>query len=278
MSLLGDAVSFVGKAAGIAAAAAAVAGLTSSKPYDPKYAMSNQFPKDLNGSYYFYLRFYQYQRASLMEVGNALEQGSIRLPIPNNLSDTYTVTYGEEAAGTALGGGASALGGFIGGASFLDSMKEATASVAVDNVKKALGAPLGTAVGASLGVAANPFMTVLFKNPNYKEYSFSWRLYPRNAQESGMITNIVQQVRYNMLPSARSGSGGSLLDYPSLVRCSITAKGQELYPFKYGVIKNATFNYAPDGTPSFHTDGTPSAVDLKIDIQEVEYFLRDNLP
>lgn len=230
------------------------------------------FPADLTPSYRFTMDFYQYSRESLLSIGNLGSVGQITLPIPTNLSDSFNVTYETESVGTALGAGVEGLASSGFGAGAADAAKGYVASAALRD------STFGALASAFMGQTANPFMTVLFKSPNYKEYSFSWRLFPRNQLESNRIIDIVNAVKYHMLPSYVGGMGGSVFTYPSLIKCAVFSKGGPIYPFKYGVIKNATFNYAPDGTPSFHKDGRPSAVDLKIDMQEVEYFIRDDTP
>jgi hypothetical protein len=251
------------------------------------------FPSDLNSKYYMMLNFCEYQRENLNQVGTAYTVDSIRLPIPNNLMDGYSVEYGEEEIGTAAGAafnGSSILGplsGVVGGA--LGSAAGAAVSAGISNVlsQGGPGAVSGASSAASLasislGKTSNPFMTVMFKNPKYKTYEFSWRLHPRNSAESQQLKNIVNAVKYHMLPDRSSGlggAGGAVLSYPSLVRCQIIAGDSELYPFKYGVVRDCAFNYAPDGVPSFYKNskGAPSAIDLKIGIEEVEYFLKSSM-
>jgi len=256
----------------LAAVLAAVKGVQSPQNTGPL-----QFPKDLDISYSFSLNFYQYSRSSLLSVGTPSPLGSLTLPIPNNLGDTYSVAYGEESLGTALGGGANALAEAGATGDFLGGIGNAVAAMGTGGIANALGGAAGGLVSAFAGVAANPFMTVLFKNPNYKTYEFSWRLFARSNVEAAELAKIITSIRYHMLPDADPSNGGAVLTYPSLVKCRINAASQELYPFKYAVIKDATFNYAPDGAPSFHTDGRPTAVDVKISLQEVEYFLKSSM-
>lgn len=274
MSIASDLGNIFGKAAAVALSAAAIAALTK-KPVT-KNTGSGVFPKDLNDKYYFTLDFYAYARQSLMAVGELPSAGTIKLPLPTNLSDSYQVSYEPQELGTALGGSADAIAGMAGGNSFLKGAASMGASIAAGAINKTLSGPLGALASAGFGATTNPFMTILFKSPNYKEYSFSWRLYPRNQAEMASLLNIVAAIRYHMLPGQYEGSGGSVFSYPSLVKCTAVTRAGLLYPFKYGVVKNATFNYAPDGVPSFHRDGQPSAVDVKIDIQEVEYFLKED--
>jgi hypothetical protein len=236
------------------------------------------FPEDLNSSYYLMFNFCAYTRQDLNSIGTAPIVAQVRLPIPASLTDSYGVNYSEEelstgiaaASGAALGGDLGSLAG-IGVAGALSSMANATKLG-----RAAIGAG-GPVVSALSGYSLNPFLTVMFKSPQYKQYQFGWRLFPKNNAESAKIQSITNLIRYHMLPDRSGGFGGAILSWPSLVRCQIIAKGSELYPFKYGVIKDLSVNYAPDGAPSFFKDGKPTAVDIKLTIQEVEYFLKSNM-
>ena len=238
---------------------------------------SLQFPANLGSSYFMNLRFYAYQRQDINSIGTAAPLTTLRLPIPTNLLDSQGVEYGEEALGTSLGGAANAIMG-VG-----DVTPKFGAAINAVGVAGLVGAVTGVSpalanlASAKFGITANPFMTVMFKAPRYKEYDFAWRFYPRNAAESASLKAIVEAIKYHMLPDVYTGAGGAILSYPSLVKAKIVAGGAELYPFKYGVVKNYSFNYAPDGVPSFHKQGKPTAIDVKITIQEVEYFLKNSL-
>lgn len=230
---------------------------------------SFKFPSNLSANNYMLVNFYQYQRQSPLAVGSAAQRGSLKLPIPANIVDAQSVNYVEEEIGTALGGlsqgamGGTDLGGF-------GAVPAGGGAAALNKAFPGL-ATLG---GVKFGVSANPFLTVLFKTPNYREYDFSWRFFPRNQAESRTLEAIYKSVKYHMVPAANKGFGGALLTYPSLVKVVIVAGNRPLIPFKYGVVKSAAFNFAPDGVPSFHKAGQPTAVDFRMQIQEVEYFLK----
>lgn len=244
------------------------------------------FPADLNTEYSIVLRFYAYSRQNFMSIGTLSPLDRIRLPIPTNLTDGYSVNYSNEDLSSAIGGATGALTGLsgaIGGgdvagvASRLGNAVSAVTAAGTVAAVGALSSAGGSAAQAFLGVAPNPFTTVMFKSPEYKGYQFSWRLFPRTPQEAETVTKIINTIRFHALPDASPTMGGAILTYPSLIKAQIIAKGQELYPFKYGVIKSCSFNYAPDGAPSFHKDGKPSAVDIQIQIQEIEYFLKSSM-
>jgi len=241
---------------------------------------SFRFPANLNDKYFMRIQFFQYSRQSPLEIGSTVPLGEIDLPIPANLSDTQSVNYAEEELGAALGGAAgSIMGGAYGPGGAIDKAGNAIGAAVTGGIAGGLqGAAPGLAAlgSAKFGITANPFLTVLFKNPNYRVYDFTWRLFPRNPQESGVLQGIYNSVKYHMVPAASPNFGGAILTYPSLVKVELRAGGRSLVPFKYGVIDNATFNFAPDGAPSFHRNGEPTGVDLRISIKEVEYFLKSD--
>lgn len=230
------------------------------------------FPKDLSGNYCIYLHFYKYNRPSVAQGSNASIDPIevIALPLPAGLVDSQSIDYSEEPLGPALGGTMEALQGWNVSA-FVTGIAVGGASGA----GQALG--VGGAVSAGLGVTANPFMTVLFKSPKYRTYELAWRFFPRNKDESESLKLIYRNIKYHSLPTKISGTGGTLLGYPDMIKPVIIANGNEwMMPYKYGVITNVTFNFAPDNVPSFHKGGQPTAVDLRLQIQEIEYFFRDD--
>lgn len=233
------------------------------------------FPADLNTDYCMYLHFYKYSRPSVAGNAEIAPLDVIALPLPVGLIDSQSVDYSEEPLGPALGVATEALNG-------LNVGQFVTGVVAAGAAGAAGATGLEGAVSAGLGVAANPFMTVLFKNPKYRTYEFAWRLFPRNVEESRRLKQIYKMIKYHSLPTRLNGAGGALLTYPDMVKPIIILNGTDVgdelkfMPYKYGVVTNVTFNMAPDGVPSFHKGGEPTAVDIRIAIQEIEYFFRDN--
>lgn len=250
-----------------------------------QFGVSNgQFPSNLSEVYHMRLQFYKYQRANINSVGSASLLNSWKLPIPANMVDAQGVNYGEEPIGPALGGGANAIMGLdqntpTGGNALLDAAKNVAGAAGVGAAVGAINAvspALANVLSAKFGMTANPFLTVLFKNPNYKKYNFSWRFYPRNPQESQALAALINTIKYHQLPTRSVAAGGAVLGYPSLVKPTIVAGNSQLYPFKYGVIENTSVNYAPEGVPSFHRGGKPSTVEVSLSILEIEYFLKDS--
>ena len=232
------------------------------------------FPSDLDLKYCMSIRFVKYEKRAISNRKDIITQGSIYLPIPNQLNDTTTLSYNQAELGSMIGSFSEAVTGTqnIGG-----TIAE---GVLVEGMQRALGAAPGgekilNAVSAVSGLAINPFLTVVFKNPTFKTHSFSWKFMPKNQAESDSLTKIVQTIKYHMLPGLLTSSG-VIFEYPEMVLLKIYPTEKHLYNFKPCIIKSMNVNFAPSGGPSFFRSvpGAPTGIEVKIELQEIEYFTK----
>jgi len=196
------------------------------------------------------------------------------------------VSYAAEPLGpavgaaleSAIGNGPSAtgeagltqgLGRIVGaGASFI----EGTAVAAVQGAAPQAAA----AASAYSGIAVNPFQTVLFKQPTFKKHNFSWKLMPRDEEESGKIRDLVRKFQFHTSPGV-SDSNGLFFTFPSMVIVSLFPSSEFLYRFKPCVIESVDVNYAAGSGPSFFKRSqAPTAVTLSIQMQEIEYWTNND--
>ena len=252
-----------------------------------------KYPMDLPSNYNINFQFVKYQRRSIFDQPSFPRVGGVQLPIPVNLLDSQSIDWAssgvtDPAIGAAIENGLKNYQ--QGNASLGSIVKEAgtgaLAGVAFDLVAKASNTITG-ALGINgsladqgyqlLGLAQNPFLTMLFKSPTFKTHSFSWRFAPRTPQESDAIVGIVQTFKANALPALQPGTKGVFLSYPNLVLVTLTPSNY-LYEFKPCAITNISINYAGGGVPSFF-QGTnaPTLIDFRVDLHEIEYWLRDNI-
>jgi hypothetical protein len=205
------------------------------------------FPLDLvKQPFWMSFSFYEYKMPSpLMNQQNEyyIDKGTIRLPLPNSMVDDQHVQFSPDSVVPSV-----ALGGM------------ATAA--------------GKAVGALTGTAMNPMLTVMFKQPTFKQHSLEWKLTPSNQNESQTLNSIVNSFKYNMLPD--SAGAGVLLSYPNIVQIRVSAADPDFftYVFKPAVIESFSVNYTPSGTPSFFgTTKAPTEVQIRLGLMEIEYWL-----
>ena len=266
-----------------------------------------QFPSDMNtdaNPFYMQFNFSQYVRPSILVPPTPSPIGSVILPIPSqNLADNITLNYQPDKnapmVGAFLNGVAeqynkknslgqaitSTTGAVAGGA----AAQGAAAGLSV--IGKAVGGDTGpNAILQIGGYAVNPWMTVLFQSPNYKQYALSWMFVPENAQDSLNLRYILNKFRYHSLPTANQGiSLGSvagkeanfgkniLLGYPDMVKPVLYPQGYQ-FDFKWAVITGIQIDYVPGDTPAFFA-GTkaPVAIRLSLTLLEIEYWLKDDI-
>ena len=200
------------------------------------------FPLDLlkqgstNNPYFMSIRFVKYQKRAISERKVIQEQKRIFLPIPNQLNDTTSLAYDQQPLGSMIGAFTEAATGTQNvGATIAEGLAVEGLQRLLGSVK--IGDKLGNAVSAISGLAINPFLTVIFKNPTFKSHRFSWKFYPKTQEESIALTNIVQIIKYHMLPGLLTTSG-VIFEYPEMVLIDIFPTDKHLYKFKPCIIKD----------------------------------------
>ena len=234
------------------------------------------FPLDLItniNKHYMSLRFVKYSKRSITDRKTIESQGTIALPIPNQLNDTTSLSYSNEPIG-------SMMGAFVEAYSASSDKSATIATGAAASLRQVIaGLPGGQQIldagSAVSGLAFNPFLTVVFKGPQFKTHNFSWKFFPRSKQESDELTKIVKTIKYHILPGLLNTSG-VIFEYPEMVLLNIFPSEDNLYNFKPCIIKNLNINYAPSGGPSFFRNSlaAPTGIELKIEFQEIEYFTK----
>lgn len=262
------------------------AALLSNVPIRNKYAEQFQevltFPKDIERQHFMSFRFVKYVKRNINDRKTIEDKRFITLPIPNNLVDSFSVSYENEQLGPVLGGFGEAFTG--GGAGPIVDAAAAAALQGAAGYAGRLnigglnvfgsGSNVLSAASALSGVAINPFLTVVFKNPQFKTHNFTWKLIPRNKKESDEIRKIIAAIKYHMTPGLLTQSG-VFFTYPEMVIIKLHPNDDYTYKFKPCVLKTFDVNYAPAGAPSFYWyNGAPTAVEIKMSLQEIEYFTK----
>jgi len=239
-----------------------------------------RFPWDLEKQpFWTSFSFYQYKMPSLtqMDVYYA-DNGTIRLPLPNSMVDNLDVQYSPESLGLVAGAAINALQG---GHQFETAGILAGAGLASRAGVDVGGALNNNVVGAAtqtMGAALNPFLTVMFKQPAFKNHRLEWKLTPSNEQESQQLNQIINMFRANMLPDKNGALGGALLTYPNIVQVQISVNNGTYftYAFKPAVITSFSVNFTPSGQPSFFGSSAspaPTEAILTLSLTEIEYWL-----
>ena len=293
----------INAAAGTVGIAVVVLGASNARAFINNIAQNAQpkliFPADLDRfPVSMSFQFQKYQRRSIFAQLYTKPDGSIRLPIPKNIIDRTTANWDQTSespvVGAALEYGTDAAasnitsGGILGalntivattaGAGIGASVAglQNTVSTLADNSAKLLTGLNLNQVLQPFGMAVNPFLTVLFKQPTFKKHSFQWKLIPRDPNEARTINALINNFKYHMLPDILPNTAGTMLQYPDMVQMGFYGGDNFLYRFKPCVIENVQVNYAPSESPSFFkgSENIPTEIDFSVDFLEIEYWTK----
>ena len=197
------------------------------------------FPKDI-GDHGMMLSFKKYNFSSTGAISGT-PIGSIVLPIPRNLVESYSVNVKGESmgligslVGDAIAGNvnvnqvlnsvANTAGGSLisdpaaAANYFIQSGLATTATAAAGSLLgSTIGGALAGAAGSSAvssglsaasGTALNPHVSVMFEGMNLRSHNFDWSFSPKNAAEGEMLQKIIKVIKKNALPSYQ-GVGAS---------------------------------------------------------------------
>jgi hypothetical protein len=140
----------------------------------------------------------------------------------------------------------------------------------------------GTGMLAAQGIAVNNHMALVYKGPGqFRTHDFAFNFFPKAAQDSLVIKDILQDLKDGMLPKM----SGTPLKKNRAVSAPFFMAPRHwtidffngdgtvntfLHKIKKSVIKNMQINHDPNSTISLHKDGSPVQTTLTLTFQEIE--------
>ena len=229
---------------------------------------------------------------------------SIILPIPPNIQDGNAVSYSDSSMNgltAALAGGATDL---MQGLSEVLSGKKTIGEVGgdlgkrieqsgldlgttQDLITKKLAADAASVFGGNVSLAQlqarqegnifNPNMELLFNGPTLRSFRFSFKMTPRNQDESIAVRDIINTFKRSMAPKTMTtGTGNSqslYLKTPDIFEIKYKKGGGNhpfLHTFKQCFLENMSVNYTGEGTYATYGDGTPISLVMNLSFKELE--------
>ncbi len=250
------------------------------------------YPTDIK--YFAMFKFMQYERVLATDPTKLKPRAAIILPMPSNLSETFSMDYDKNALGPVAGAvdaaitnklrelqGAGPAQGQQQGNATIGGVAGALAPVMVtgmiNKVREALGGKGGSVAGdiirKATGLTPNPYLAVIFRNVQLRSHQFSYRFAPNSLKELETVKNIIKQFKTSMLPGFLKGSADMSFTFPDT--CEITFGPNKHVPYliKRCVLQDMTVNYSPNG-PAFFKTGDPVIVDISLTFQEIQPYTR----
>jgi len=225
--------------------------------------------------------------------GAGTTMGAIYLPMPSNIQDGNSVSYGENEmsrfTAEGLGLAQGAMGTTIQEVMKADTgkLEEATnkaLGLITDSgfkniVMKSLAAEAVSIFGGNVSINSllaresgqiiNPNLELLFSGVTLRTFRFSFKMTPRSTTEKDQIKNIIRSLKRNMAPKQTT----DFLTTPNLFQINYM-KGPGPHPFlhkfKTCFLKDMSVNYTGENVYATYHDGTPVSMTMDLTFQERE--------
>jgi len=183
-----------------------------------------------------------------------------------------TVKYGMNYANKELG---TLLGALSGGA--FDNIKNiggesgVALGASLAKLPGAFGAAdVGTALGISSGTALNPFRETVFESVDFRSFTFKYKFFPKNKNESKDVYNIINTFKFHMHPEMSDGK--LFFIYPSEFNITYyfgNERNPYFHKFTTCVLESMDVSYGGEQFSSFR-DGSPTEINMSLTFRELE--------
>ena len=220
----------------------------------------------------------------------------IELPIPQEVNDSNSVTWGEDKVNAlelaALSVASSAMGGGIGdmagaavealntgvnipglGPDTQDAVRAAISGKALNALGSQVSAE--SVIARSTGQILNNNLELLFQGVNLRSFPFSITFSPRSPEESRVVKSIIKSLKMSMAPKAgefNENAQGIFLKSPDVFQLDYLRDGRNhpfLNSFKLAALTGMTVNYTNAGTYASYEDGTPVNIRMNLTFKEL---------
>jgi len=129
----------------------------------------------------------------------------------------------------------------------------------------------------AIGIIPNSNMELLFQSPSLRQFSFDWKMTPRDEEEARIIKNIIRFFKQGMAARKMTGSAGDsslFLGTPNVFHVQYRTNQEQnmegLNRIKTTACTGCSINYTPDGVWSAYEEGQPVSTVMSLRFQELE--------
>lgn len=178
-----------------------------------------------------------------------IDQPDIVLPIPSRLIDLSVLNWEQRSV--------------LGDVASIEPTRSIERGMVLNDIQS-----------AQTGARVNPGLYMVFKQPNFKEYTFAWDLVAHNEAETEIISDIVHQFKYAAAPAQQ----GLLYEYPSIVLMKLYPADYYTFVMKPAAITAVSADYTGAGQPAFNRNGAPVHVKLQLSFKEIQIWEKNSFP
>jgi len=264
-----------------------------------RYPVDLQIEKDTD---YFKIQVLDYTRnpdkglINNVTTTELAAKSNILLPMPSNIQDANTVSWGDEKMNSITANVLGAASDIMGKIDY-SKPEKAVASfgmvwenikdtikpdVAIDLFTKQLASEAVNVFGANVsvdqilarqnGTIFNPNLELLFNGVTLRDFRFSFKMTPRSDKERSNVIKIIRTFKKYMAAKKDGDNKNLYLSAPHVFKLSYM-KGAKAHPFlhkfKDCALKSVSVNYTGENVYATYWDGTPISVIIDLNFQEL---------
>lgn len=207
-------------------------------------------------------------------------ESAIALHVPTDLNINYSANWSEtDMAGMiaavtvsdSIGNAIEQLSKGAGTQSLTDTGNAAGAGINYFVGRGLQTQGIGEFVGKVSGTAANPKKEQLFRNVDFRTFSFNYQFFPRSKEEAQKVQAIIKTFKLHMHPEFKDASN-FLYTYPSEFDIYYYQNGQEnmnIHRHTSCVLTDMNISYTPQGILSTFEDGMPTQINVQLQFKEL---------
>ena len=227
---------------------------------------------------------------------NISPQFYITLPIPQNITDSTSVTWGEDTVNPLAVAGVGVAAGVLkdpagGVTAMMEAIKGTFKNIdqnTLTSLNTYVAAQAVSALGAnvsaqglltrSTGQVLNSNLELLFQGVNLRSFPFTFEFAPRSEPEAYQVKQIIRTFKQSMSPrSGGAGSGtntnaGLFVSSPKVFQLEYKS-GNNSHPFlnvfKPCALSDISINYTGSNTYTTYADGTPVHITMSLTFKEI---------
>jgi hypothetical protein len=195
---------------------------------------------------------------------------SIALGLQEPPKADYSVTYDEQALGSVLSGGKQGMFNTVKGMAG-ESLRRNINPGKMGEVAGFDQAAATAAVDKSLGKVRNPYREQIFKQVDFRDFTFEYTFLPESEREAKTVLQIIRILRQNMLPEVSQNS--FYMIYPAEFSLFYMYKdnfNQHVHQFSDCVLTGMTLKYGGQDFVTFKgTEGIPAEINMTLKFREI---------
>jgi hypothetical protein len=230
------------------------------------------------------------------------ELNSVILYMPEDVGAEYSTSWGGKSfsniGAAVLRSVGNLANGNVGGAAaniagqLEAQVKGFAAPLIADKIAEGLnkvpgvggGISINDVLGGTKGVVLNPNAELMFDRAEMRNFGLSFKMVPRNANESIDIKNIITTFKKAAAPGYGGSVGGpssaNFMSIPALIDVNFmrgSSHNEYVSQYKPCALTSVRVNFTPDGVYSTYHTGAPVAVTLDLSFSETKIVFRNDI-